>query len=144
VPDRLTADGRLGVALDEDVTQARVALEKAIAEVGAADPWLRDHPVELTWWGGQFAPGLTDTDAAIVGAVRRAHQAVSSHRQQTWATTYGSDLRLMRNLAGVPTLHYGPGDASLAHGPRERVSIQEVLTATRALALVALDHCGVR
>jgi acetylornithine deacetylase len=49
----------------------------------------------------------------------------------------------MTNLGGVPTVHYGPGDASLAHGPREAVPIEEVLTATRALAMVAMSHCGV-
>ena len=61
-----------------------------------------------------------------------------------WATPYGSDLRLMRGIGGVPTIHYGPGDAELAHGPGEHVSIDELLTATRALALIAIDHCGLR
>jgi acetylornithine deacetylase len=45
--------------------------------------------------------------------------------------------------AGIPTLHYGPGDARLAHGPDERVPVEEVLTAARTLAAFALDHCGV-
>ena len=58
------------------------------------------------------------------------------------ATPYGSDLRLMTNLGGVPTVHYGPGDAGLAHGPKESVPIPELITATRALALVALEQCG--
>jgi acetylornithine deacetylase len=144
VPDRLTADGRLGVAIGEDVAEAKKALETALAELGESDPWLRKHPVEVSWWGGQFAPGFTDPDASVISAVRRAHQQVSSHDQDTWVTTYGSDLRLMRNIGGVPTVHYGPGDASLAHGPREQVPIDEVLTATRALTLTALGHCGVR
>jgi acetylornithine deacetylase len=50
----------------------------------------------------------------------------------------------MTNTGGVPTVHYGPGDASLAHAPRESAPIGELLTATRALTLVALGHCGVR
>jgi hypothetical protein len=32
--------------------------------------------------------------------------------------------------------------AGLAHGHRECVPIDELLTATRALALIAIDHCG--
>src|SRR5512145_949794 len=40
VPDKLTAEGRLGVQLDEDPRQARLALEDAVAEVSAKDPWL--------------------------------------------------------------------------------------------------------
>lgn len=143
VPDVLTADGRLGVAIGEDVADARQALIEVIAEACEADPWLREHPVRVEWWGGQFAPGLTDEDAAILGVVRRAHTVVSSRPQTTWATPYGSDLRLMTNLGGVPTVHYGPGDAGLAHGPNESVPIPELLTISKALALVALEQCGV-
>jgi acetylornithine deacetylase len=144
VPDRLTSNGRMGVAIGEDVADARRALEEAVAEASAADPWLRDNPVEVEWWGGQFAPGLTRADAAIIGVVERAHAAVSGRPQATWGTPYGSDLRLMTNMGGVPTVHYGPGDASLAHAPRESVPVSELLTAARVLTLVALEHCGVR
>ena len=148
VPDRLTANGRMGVAIGEDVAAARRALEEAVAQACADDPWLRANPAEVRWWGGQFAPGLTAADAAIIGAVARAHAAVagpavSGRPQATWGTPYGSDLRLMTNLGGVPTVHYGPGDASLAHAPRESVPIPELLTAARALTLIALEHCGV-
>jgi acetylornithine deacetylase len=45
--------------------------------------------------------------------------------------------------AGVPTLQYGPGDAALAHSTDELVPVAEVRTAARALALLALDVCGV-
>ena len=144
VPDVLTADGRLGVAIGEDPAAARRALTEAVDEVCAADPWLRAHPVSVEWWGGQFAPGLTDADADILDVVRRAHGAVSDQPQATWGTPYGSDLRLMTNLAGIPTVHYGPGDAALAHGPYESVPIAELLTATRTLAMVTLEQCGVR
>ena len=54
---------------------------------------------------------------------------------------YGSDLRLLAG-AGIPTLHYGPGDSRLAHAADERVPLAEVHTAARALALLALDVCG--
>ncbi len=142
VPDLLTAEGRMGVALGEEPAAARQAFEAAVVAACADDPWLRDHPARVQWWGGQFAPGLTDADAEIVQVVRRAHAAVSPQAQATWATPYGSDLRLMHGIGGVPTVHYGPGDLALAHGPEESVEIAEVLTATRALALAVLDHCG--
>lgn len=141
VPDLLVAEGRYGVAIDEAPSDAREQLVTAVAQASAADPWLRDHPIEVEWWGGQFAPGRTNLDASIISTVRRAHSLVSEYRQQTWGAPYGSDLRLMTGIGGVPTLHYGPGDASLAHGPRELVPIHEVLTATRTLAVVAMDHC---
>ena len=144
VPDVLTADGRLGVAIGEDPEHARRALTEAVTQACDDDPWLRTHPVAVEWWGGQFAPGLTDADADILEVVRHAHRAVSDRPQATWGTPYGSDLRLMTNLGGIPTVHYGPGDAALAHGPYESVPIAELLTATRALAMVTLEQCGVR
>lgn len=143
VPDLLVAEGRFGVALDETAEHARQEFADTIAQVNASDPWLREHPVELEWWGGQFLPGRTSADSAIVTTLRRAHACVSDHRQQTWGAPYGSDLRLMAGIGGVPTVHYGPGDAALAHGPRERVPIAEVLTTARTLALVAMAHCEV-
>ncbi|WP_375432584.1 ArgE/DapE family deacylase [uncultured Friedmanniella sp.] len=141
VPDVLVAEGRYGVALGEEMDEARAAFLATVAEVNAADPWLREHPVEVEWWGGQFAPGETQVDATIAGAVRRAHRSVSARPQEEWGAPYGSDLRLMSGLGGVPTVHYGPGDAGLAHGPRERVPIDDVLTTARALAVLALEHC---
>ena len=142
VPDLLVADGRMGVALGEDVAAARSALLEAVAQACDADPWLATHPVRVEWWGGQFAPGLTELDTPILDVLRSSHATVSGRPQSQWGTPYGSDLRLMRNLGGVPTVHYGPGDAALAHGPYESVPVPELLTAARVLALVALRHCG--
>lgn len=143
VPDLLVAEGRYGVALGEATSAARAAFEAAIAAAGAADPWLRDHPVRVEWWGGQFASGQTPLDADIVTAMRAAHESVSGHRPQTWGVPYGSDLRLLTGIGGIPTVHYGPGSAALAHSPHEQVPIAEVLTTARALAVLALEHCGV-
>ena len=143
VPDVLVAEGRMGVAVDEPVGAARAAFEAAVAEACAGDPWLRNHPVTVEWWGGQFAPGRLPAGSDLLHRVRRVHRQVTGRPvRAVWGATYGSDLRLL-TAAGVPTLHYGPGDARLAHGPDERVPVDEVLTAARTLAALALDHCGV-
>ena len=142
VPDLLEADGRLGVALDEPVDAARGALEAAMAEVSGADPWLRRHPVEVEWWGGQYAPGRLPADSTLAVEVQDAHQALTGHRPGAWGAPYGSDLRLLSGLGQIPTVLYGPGDAALAHAPDESVPIDEVRAAARALAVLALDVCG--
>jgi acetylornithine deacetylase len=142
VPDLLVAEGRLGVRLDESVGEARAALEDAVAQACADDPWLRDHPVGVEWWGGQFASGRLPRESDLAHRVAAAHHAVTGTTPASWGAPYGSDLRLMVGLGGVPTLHYGPGDAALAHGPDEHVPLAEVRTAARALAVLALDVCG--
>jgi acetylornithine deacetylase len=142
VPDLLVAEGRFGVALDEPVEDARAALEAAVGEASSADPWLRDHPVEVEWWGGQFASGRLVPGSDLVTRVQGAHRAVTGEETGVYGAPYGSDLRLLSGLGGIPTVQYGPGDAQLAHGPRESVPLDEVHTTARTLALLALDVCG--
>ena len=54
---------------------------------------------------------------------------------------YGSDLRLYA-AAGVPTLHYGPGEVRLAHGPNEAVAVDELVTVAEALTLTLVRACS--
>jgi acetylornithine deacetylase len=144
VPDLLVAEGRLGVAIGEPVEHARAELERAVAEACDADPWLRTHPAEVEWWGGQFASGRIPGDSDLVQRVQGAHGVASGDRPlDVYGAPYGSDLRLLTGLGGIATLQYGPGDAMLAHGPAESVPIDEVLVTARTLALVALDVCGI-
>ena len=142
VPDLLVAEGRLGVALDEPVADARRALEDAVAAACAEDPWLAEHPATIQWWGGQFASGRLPATSDLAAQMGSAHRRAGGGGQDSWAAPYGSDLRLLTS-AGVPTLHYGPGDAVLAHAADERVPLAELLVATRAMAVLALDICGV-
>jgi acetylornithine deacetylase len=142
VPDVLVAEGRLGVQLGEDPANARAALVRAIDEACSRDPWLRDHPVGVTWPGGQFASGRIADGHPLIGEIDRAITDVERRTAHRAAAAYGSDLRLYAGLGGIPTLHYGPGDVRYAHAPRERVAIEEVLRVTRTLAVLAARRCG--
>ncbi len=46
-------------------------------------------------------------------------------------------------LAGIPAITYGPGDLGVAHADDEFVRIDEVIAATKAFALLAMQWCGV-
>ena len=143
VPDLLVAEGRLGVQLGEESSAARAALERSIADACARDPWLCDHPVEVTWSGGQFAPGGIDPDHPLISQTSDAVEAVAGRGAPARAAApYGSDLRLYAGIGGIPTLHYGPGDVRFAHAPREQVALKEVLESARVLALLAARRCG--
>lgn len=141
VPDLLVAEGRLGVRLDESPADARAALEAAVARAAAGDPWLRDHPVEVTWPGGQFASGRIDGAHPFIDEVAAAISDVEGRSTERVAAPYGSDLRLYAGIGGIPTLHYGPGDVRFAHAPREQVGIDELIRVTRSLAVLAVRRC---
>ena len=144
VPDRLVAEGRLGVALGEPVEHARAELEAAVAEVCAGDPWLSRNPVQVTWWGGQFAPGQVDDDALVSRLVSSSHARLHGAAPAVHGAPYGSDQRLLTGLGGVPAVHYGPGDVRQAHAPDESVPVQEMVDVTRTLVLLLATACGTR
>ena len=145
VPDKLTAEGRFGVQIGEDVAVARAAFEERVAEASAADPWLRDHPVDVSWSGGQFASGRYAgagddggaNDHWLLPTVQDAVAEVTGVRPRRRGAPYGSDLRLY-NGAGIPSIHYGPGEARHAHSAIEQVRLPDVGVAARALVLTAL------
>ncbi len=137
VPDTLVATGRLGVRLDEDPAQARAALEARLAAACADHPFLRAHPVEVTWPGGQFAPGRTAGGALLRHAVTSAQEALTGTAPRERGVPYGSDLRLYA-AEGVPTLHYGPGDVVHAHAYDEYVDLAELTAVTRVLAVATV------
>jgi acetylornithine deacetylase len=143
VPDKLVAEGRIGVILDEDPRQTRVALEDAVMAASIDDPWLRENRPVVTWPGGQFASGRTDPEHPLVGEMVEAVAAVGGARPPLQAAVYGSDLRLYAGIGGIPTLHYGPGDIGVAHSAAEHVDLDEVAAVTRALTVLALRRCGV-
>ena len=143
VPDSLEAEGRLGVALGEEPQAARRELEEALAEVCRKDPWLQKHPVEVDWFGGQFASGQLPAGHYLLDLVGQAHQRLNGKFPAVHGGSYGSDLRLMVGLGNIPTLHYGPGHVNLAHAPNEMVPVSDLATVARTLIAVILQFCGV-
>ncbi len=141
VPDLLVAEGRYGLRIEEDPADARAELEAAVAEAAESDPFLRDHPPVVSWPGGRFAGGHLPSGHVLRDVVGLAHtDVVGGPPPGEHGAPYGSDLRLYA-AAGIPTLHYGPGDIRTAHAPGERVPLPEVLTCARVLTLAILRHC---
>ncbi len=141
VPDHLVAEGRYGVRLGEPLADARAAFETAIAETCLKDDWLRDHPVKVSWPGGEFASGLLRDDDPLLADTRKAVTDAGSPPPEVRGAPYGSDLRQYA-AAGIPTLQYGPGDVRYAHAADEHVILAEVLQAARAYALLVVRRCA--
>ncbi|TDW19540.1 acetylornithine deacetylase [Kribbella kalugense] len=140
VPDHLVAEGRYGVRLGEPLAEARAAFETAIAEACAKDDWFREHPVEVSWPGGEFASGLLPEGDPLLPDALLAAADVGGATPEVMGAPYGSDLRQYA-AAGIPTLQYGPGDVRYAHAADEHVVLSEVLRAARTYALLAVRRC---
>jgi acetylornithine deacetylase len=141
VPDRLVAEGRYGVRPDETVAEARRTFERAVAEACSSDPWLREHPVAVSWPGGVFAPGALPPGHRLLDEVRAAVADATGSDPRTLGGPYGSDLRHYTG-AGIPTVQYGPGEVRFAHATDEQVDFADVLDCVRTYVLLALRTCG--
>ena len=138
VPEMVHAEGRFGVRVGEDVDAARHLFEARVADCCARDDFLRDNPVGVEWWGGQFAPCATPEDAAIVTAVRSAAHDLGVGGDELVGVPYGSDLRHLVNAGGMPGVLFGPGDVAHAHREDESIGVAELMDGARAVALALM------
>jgi acetylornithine deacetylase len=128
VPDRLVFQGRAPVRVGETASDARAAVEAAVAAAG-------DGAVTLRWPGGQFAPGETPAGHPFAVLVREAMSAERGAPARAVGVPYGADMRLWC-ARGIPCVMAGPPGIELAHAVDERVRVGDLATVARAILRV--------
>jgi acetylornithine deacetylase len=123
----------------EDV---RAEFEDYVARVAAADPWLRDHPPVIEWEvaGVSFPPAEIPLDHPLCEAVGGAYGEVLGEPEWKGFEAV-CDLAWLAE-AGIPGLIYGPGDAAQAHSTAEYVELDDLVAATKVVALAVVAWCG--
>jgi len=138
VPEELIFEGRIGVAMGEASDAVRRQFERPLLNLAEEDPWLRDHPLEIKWSGGQFESGEIPLHHPLVKLCQQCMVDLTSHEPVLQGAPYGSDLRLLVNFGGIPAVLFGPGDVRVAHMPDEHTESSQVILAARAYILAAL------
>jgi acetylornithine deacetylase/succinyl-diaminopimelate desuccinylase family protein len=137
----------LGLSLkylpQERVEDVKQEFEQYIADVARTDPWLRDHPPEIEWGvlGVSFPPAEVPLDHPLVQTLASVHQEVIGKPPVVEGMAAVTDMAWTAQ-AGIPGLIYGPGDAGVAHGSGEFISLDEMLAGTEATALMLSEWCG--
>jgi acetylornithine deacetylase len=138
----------LGLSLkylpQERVEDVKRGFEQYIEDVARADPWLRDHPPEIEWGvlGVSFPPAEIPLDHPLLITLAGAHEVSTGVRPSIRGMEAVTDMA-WTSQAGIPGLIYGPGDAAVAHGSNESVSLDEMLIATETIILTLRGWCGV-
>jgi acetylornithine deacetylase len=101
------------------------------------DAWLRGHLPALSWYQ-HCTPHYLDPGHALVQMMRDNAQGVLG-RGIISGFPAGCDARHLHNVAGVPTLVFGPGDLQYAHSIDERVNVEEYIQAIKILALTVYE-----
>jgi succinyl-diaminopimelate desuccinylase len=88
-------------------------------------------------------PVLTPSGSPVVSAVERAIARVLDTTATLVASPGTYDHKHIARIAGIPDcVAYGPGQLELAHQPDEYCRIDHLLSATKVIALAALDLMG--
>ena len=82
-------------------------------------------------------------DAPIIQALNACAEEVTHRRPHVSPLPAPSDMYLVQREFGIPCVHYGPRGAG-AHAADEYVILEDIVTATKVLTLLALDWCEIQ
>jgi acetylornithine deacetylase len=122
-------------------SQPRSEIERAVADVAAADDWLSEHPPAWSWYT-DYPPSEIDPASPIVAVAQEAGRDLGIDvRPEGIDTTY--DGALLTLFAETPSPAFGPGDLTRAHAPDEWVGIDELVVAAKLYTRAISLWCGV-
>jgi len=143
VPDLVTMEGRIGVGPHEAMQEVKNQLTDHLAKLCADDEWLKDHPVKVEFFGGQWVPNAVETDHPFATLMQDNFEQIYQRKITIEASPWGTDAGLLGKVGGIPALVIGPGETKVAHYPNEYIEIKEILHAARLFALTMTTWCGI-
>jgi acetylornithine deacetylase len=142
VPDTVKLEGRMGVAPEEKLQDAKVEMLRWLEQLKEVDPWFAEHPPELQWFGAQWVPGSVDPEHPLMQVLMQQFRAVKQDEPVIEASPWGTDGGLLTQLGDTPCIVFGPGITQVAHYPNEHIVLEDVFTAAEIIALTLIDWCG--
>lgn len=142
-PEDAVLKGSMGLMPYENVQQVEQQLRDQIQRVAEADPWLRYHPPRVSTEEGLVAAGAEiPVDHPIVETVKGAFQTVTGKPPVIGARKGAADTRFLIRYGDTPTVIFGPGVTAQMHAMNEHVPVENLITATKVLALAIESWCN--
>ena len=136
VADRCRAIFDRRLLLEEDFETARAEVVSLLDGVAARRPGLRYELRDLM----VVHPTMSAEGSALVASLRHNVSAVLGREAALVASPGTYDQKHFARIAGVEhCVAYGPGVLELAHQPDEWCAVDDLVNATRVLALTLLD-----
>jgi succinyl-diaminopimelate desuccinylase len=126
--------------IEEGFDAVRAEIEQLVARAATQAPGVRFDVRDLMIVHPVKTPDGSPLVAALDASIRR----VLGKSPQLIASPGTYDHKHVALIAGVPhCVAYGPGELELAHQPDESCRIDDLLAATKVLALATLDLMGI-
>jgi len=140
VADRCRAVFDRRFLIEEGLVRAKDEIEalvkRAIAKVPGIEYDMRDLMI--------VDPVITPTTSPVVTTIDAAITRILGARATLVASPGTYDHKHIARIAGIPhCVAYGPGELELAHQPDESCRIEDLVNATKVMALATLDLMGV-
>lgn len=142
VPDLVTIEGRMGIAPGEIPEDAQKEMEESMRSLKDIDPWFSKHPPVVEWFGARWLPGHIDLDHPLMRILTDTYRKVLNADPEIKASPWGTDGGLLTQVAGIPTIVFGPGVTAAAHQADEYIELQSILEAAEIYALTIIEWCG--
>lgn len=94
--------------------------------VSDGDTWLKSHRPQVTVYqsGGAFE---MQENSPFVDSFKKAYKNVMGINTKVVGSPAGCDSRIWRNIAGCPTIQFGPGNLEQCHSVNEYVALEQYL-----------------
>ena len=143
VPEEAILEGRIAFSPDEDVESARKVVEEAVYQAAQTDPWLKEHPPVVEWYGFCLNSGKIEEDHPMMEVLKENYQAIKGEEAEISGTPWGTDAGALIRYGHTPTIVFGPGPRHTAHQANEYVEEETLLLVAKVIASAMIDWCGV-
>ena len=122
--------------IEEGFEATRDEIARLVESVARTAPGVRLEVRDLM----VVHPTRTPDDSPVIGALDRSIRRVLGRPAELVASPGTYDHKHIARIAGVPhCVAYGPGELELAHQPDEYCRVDDLVNATKVLALATLD-----
>jgi succinyl-diaminopimelate desuccinylase len=127
--------------IEEGFDAAKEEVEQLVQRASAQAPGVRFELRDLM----VVHPTRTPDDSPVIAALDRSMRRILGKPAELVASPGTYDHKHVARIAGVPhCVAYGPGILDLAHQPDEWCAIDDLINATKVIALATLDLMGAR
>ena len=110
------------------------ALAGAVRRAEADDEWLREHPSDIEWVK-DLVPYSIAEDAPVVVGMREAARDVLGREPEVTRMVAWTDSCWLNVLADTPVVVFSGANEGTVHGPDENIRVDDLVQATKAVAL---------
>lgn len=142
-PDTCLLKGSMATVPGENSDAVKAEFVRFLRDCVADDPWLKENPPEVVFTGYFAEPSEIPVQSPIVQTLCRNFRKVAGKDPAISGREGAADIRFMNRYGETPTVIFGPGMTEQMHANNEWAAVEDLIEATKILALTIIEWCGV-